>query len=82
MKTNDCRFVPNPCMTEVLPGSDALILLGASCQGPESYAQVAEELGYGRLRMPVPCDSESIRRQLDACVARPTAVVPDTVRWH
>lgn len=45
---------------------DALILLGASCQGPESYAQVAEELGYGRLSMPMPCDSETIRAQLEA----------------
>lgn len=49
---------------------DALILLGASCQGADNYAEIAAELGYGRLRMPAPCDSESIRAQLDHCLQR------------
>ncbi|WP_371322632.1 hypothetical protein VX159_09380 [Dechloromonas sp. ZY10] len=64
----------------MLPGCDALILLGASCQGPEIYSQVAVELGYGPLRMPVPCDSESIRAQLEACVSQPPGVGGRT--WH
>ena len=46
------------------PGIDAVILLGASCEGPEAYAAVASELGYGELAMPIPCDTETIRAQL------------------
>lgn len=49
------------------PGIDAVILLGASCDGPEAYAAVASELGYGELVMPIPCDTETIRAQLRQC---------------
>jgi hypothetical protein len=45
-------------------GIDAVILLGATCGGPEQYAQVADDLGYGPLAMPDYCDLDSIRNQL------------------
>lgn len=47
-------------------GIDAVILLGASCGGEAEYAMIAEELGYGPLVMPDPCDMQTIRRQLDS----------------
>ncbi len=49
-----------------LYGTDAVILLGASCGGPEEYSRIAEELGYGRLEMPHPCDTQVIRTQLES----------------
>lgn len=47
-------------------GTDAVILLGASCGGSADYAMIAEELGYGPLTMPVPCDTQTIRYQLES----------------
>ncbi len=47
-------------------GTDAVILLGASCGGSADYAMIAEELGYGPLTMPVPCDTQMIRHQLES----------------
>lgn len=58
-------------------GTDAVILLGATYGGPEEYAQIADELGYGPLTMPDYCDLDSIRDQLlqtsryNAASARP-----------
>lgn len=54
-------------MRSALPmGPDSVILLGASCGGPEAYAMVAEELGYGPLDMPQPCDISGILAQLES----------------
>lgn len=58
------------------PAIDAVILLGASCRGPEEYALVAAELGYGPLAMPAECDVESIRAQLEQ-LALPTSGEPE-----
>lgn len=55
------RFSPRSSLSF---GTDAVILLGASCGGPEEYASIADELGYGRLPLPRQCDTESIRNQL------------------
>lgn len=58
------------------PGIDAVILLGASCDGPAAYAAVARELGYGDLAMPIPCDTETIRAQLRGCRQDPGKLPP------
>lgn len=47
-------------------GTDAAILVGASCGGEAEYQMIAEELGYGPLVMPYPCDTQTIMRQLEA----------------
>lgn len=52
-----------------LVADDAVILLGASCGGAADYSMIAEELGYGRLSMPHPCDAHIIRAQLERCLA-------------
>lgn len=46
-------------------GTDAAILVGASSGGEDEYKMIAEELGYGPLAMPYPCDIQTIRRQLE-----------------
>lgn len=55
-------------LSPLLPpyGTDAVILFGASSGGAVEYAMIAEELGYGPLIMPVPCDIQTIRTQLES----------------
>ncbi len=47
---------------------DAAILVGASCGGEAEYKMIAEELGYGPLAMPYPCDTQTIKIQLEAAL--------------
>lgn len=56
----------SPANPQRSSGIDAVILLGASCGGSADYAMIAEELGYGPLAMPYPCDVHTIRHQLES----------------
>jgi len=66
MNTQTLSGVAFASTQHIACGTDAAILVGASCGGEAEYKMIAEELGYGPLAMPYPCDTQTIKMQLEA----------------
>ena len=65
MNTQTLSGVAFASTQHVACGMDAAILVGASCGGEAEYKMIAEELGYGPLAMPYPCDTQTSKMQLE-----------------